>query len=195
MIHNASTLSVLFRVLVAFALTFVVGYERELRGSPAGDRTFSLIGVAAAVLGIAVGAGGTNAVAGAVTGIGFIGGGIVFRRAVGRREVISGITTAATIFVTTAIGAAAGLGLLAVSALATVLVLITLEGPHLPLLRSLDARRWSARFADDTDEYRKDDDLAVVVPPDEASSDGVGPTSGGGGGQLQAKERPDPAET
>src|ERR1700761_8335207 len=94
--HGASTLTLLLRVLAAFALTFVLGYERELRGSTAGDRTFSLIGVAAALLGILAGAGSPNAVAGGVTGIGFIGGGIVFRRAVGSGELISGITTAST---------------------------------------------------------------------------------------------------
>ena len=55
---------------VAFALTFALGYERELRGSPAGDRTFSLIGTASAVLGNLAGAGSPNAIAGAVTGIG-----------------------------------------------------------------------------------------------------------------------------
>jgi len=42
--HSASTTTLLVRVLVAFALTFVPGFERELRGSPAADRTFSLIG-------------------------------------------------------------------------------------------------------------------------------------------------------
>jgi putative Mg2+ transporter-C (MgtC) family protein len=167
MLYGVSTLTLLLRVLTAFALTYALGYERELRGSPAGDRTFSLVGVAAAVLGILAGAGSPNAIAGAVTGIGFIGGGIVFRRAVGDGEVISGITTAATIFATAAIGAAAGLGLLAVAALATALVLISLEGPHLPLLRSVDARRWSARFIHDTDEYQRDDDTAVVPPSGE----------------------------
>lgn len=162
--HDASTLTLLLRVLAAFALTFALGYERELRGSPAGDRTFSLIGVAAALLGILAGAGSPNAVAGGVTGIGFIGGGIVFRRAVGSGEMISGVTTAATIFATTAIGATAGLGLEPVAALATVLVLISLEGPHIPLLRLLDARRWSGRFREDTGAFQRDDDTAVVAP-------------------------------
>jgi len=65
--HSASTTTLLVRVLVAFALTFVLGFERELRGSPAGDRTFSLIGTASAVLGNLAGAGSPNAIAGAVT--------------------------------------------------------------------------------------------------------------------------------
>ena len=47
--HSTSTAGRLVRVVVAFALTYVLGYERELRGSPAGDRTFSLIGTASAV--------------------------------------------------------------------------------------------------------------------------------------------------
>jgi uncharacterized membrane protein YhiD involved in acid resistance len=81
-------------VLVAFALTFVLGFERELRGSPAGDRTFSLIGTASAVLGNLAGAGTPNAIAGAVTGIGFIGGGIVFRRTV-RSGQMAGLPAAA----------------------------------------------------------------------------------------------------
>jgi putative Mg2+ transporter-C (MgtC) family protein len=128
--HSASTTTLLVRVLVAFALTFVLGFERELRGSPAGDRTFSLIGTASAVLDNLAGAGSPNAIAGAVTGNGFIGGGIVFRRTVRSGQMIDGITTAAAVFATAAIGAAAGAGLLAVAALATALVPIALEGPH-----------------------------------------------------------------
>ena len=170
---------------MAFALTYVLGYERELRGSPAGDRTFSLIGTASAVLGNLAGVGSPNAIAGAVTGIGFIGGGIVVRRAVRTGEIISGITTAASIFATAAIGAAAGAGLLAVAALATGLVLVALEGPHLPLLRLVDARRWSPRFRDDGELYR-DDDTAVLpdttppadpdhLTPSESIRDGEGP--------------------
>jgi hypothetical protein len=37
-VHSTSTAGLLVRVVVAFALTYVLGYERELRGSPAGDR-------------------------------------------------------------------------------------------------------------------------------------------------------------
>ena len=161
MAHSTSTAGLLVRVVVAFALTYVLGYERELRGSPAGDRTFSLIGTASAVLGNLAGFGSPNAIAGAVTGIGFIGGGIVVRRAIRTGEIISGITTAASIFATAAIGAAAGAGLLAVAALATGLVLVALEGPHLPLLRLVDARRWSPRFRND-EELNRDDDTAVL---------------------------------
>ena len=54
------------RLLVAFGLTFALGFERLLRGSPAGDRTFSLIGVGAAVIGVLSQKAAPNALAGAV---------------------------------------------------------------------------------------------------------------------------------
>jgi MgtC family len=101
---------------------------------------------------------------GGITGVGFIGGGIVFRRAVGNDELISGITTAATILATTAIGATVGVGLVAVAALAAALVLISLEAPHIPFLRSVDARRWSPRFEQENGDFKRDDDTTLVDP-------------------------------
>jgi uncharacterized membrane protein YhiD involved in acid resistance len=75
----------------------------------------------------------------------------VFRRTVRSGQMVDGITTAAAVFATAAIGAAAGAGLLAVAALATALVLIALEGTHLPLLRLTwscpDVRRHDAVIA------------------------------------------------
>jgi len=68
------------RLVVTFGLTFVLGFERQLRGSPAGNRTFSLIGLGAAVIGLLSESAAPNALAGAVTGIGFIGAGLVFRQ-------------------------------------------------------------------------------------------------------------------
>jgi putative Mg2+ transporter-C (MgtC) family protein len=140
------------RVLVAFGLTFVLGYERQLRGSPAGDRTFSLIGVATGVIGALSANNAPNALAGAVTGIGFIGGGLVFHQAMRNHQVVRGVTTAAAIFATAAIGAAAGEGKFELAAVATGLVLVALEIRYLPGLRAADARRWAPRFTPD-DEY------------------------------------------
>jgi len=144
-----SEASGVLRLGVTFGLTFVLGFERQLRGSPAGNRTFSLIGLGAAVIGLLSEAGAPNALAGAVTGIGFIGAGLVFRQQAGRSEVVRGVTTASAIFVTAAIGAAAGEGRLLIAALATVLVLVSLELPHVPGLRLLDAARYEPRFTPD----------------------------------------------
>jgi len=87
--------------------------------------------------------GAPDALAGAVTGIGFIGGGLVFRQGNGNGngEIVRGVTTAAAIFATAAIGAAAGEGQLLTASLATALVLVSLELQHVPALRFLDARR------------------------------------------------------
>ena len=68
------------RVALAFGLSFVIGFERQIRGGPAGDRTYALAGTAAAVVAaVAVQKGAGNAIAGVVTGVGFIGAALVNR--------------------------------------------------------------------------------------------------------------------
>lgn len=136
-------------VLVAFALTYALGFERNLRGAAAGDRTFSLIGVGAAVVASLAQHDAPNALTGVITGVGFIGGGLVFRETRVTGDVVRGITTAATIFAAAAIGAAAGEGLLLLAVTGTVLALLSLEIRHIPVLRLLDGRRWARDFAED----------------------------------------------
>ena len=138
--HNTE-LELIIRVTVAWALTFALGFERAVRGAPAGDRTFSLIGAGTALIGV-LSMSVPAVLGGAVTGIGFIGGGLCFRQAAQDKEILHGITTAASIFAAAAIGAAAGIGDVGLAAASTVAVLISLEIRHLPFLRILDARRW-----------------------------------------------------
>jgi len=167
------------RLLVAFGLTFALGFERLLRGSPAGDRTFSLIGVGAAVIGVLSQKAEPNALAGAVTGIGFIGGGLVFRQSIGDSQVVKGVTTAAAIFASAALGAAAGEGQLALAAMATALVIFCLELQHIPALQVLDARHWQHRFADDkppmgiADTGRQVMDAIRAPPRDDSAGEGA----------------------
>jgi len=134
---------------VAVALTYLLGFERDLRGAPTGDRVFALVGAGAGVIGIIAAHGAPNVLAGAITGIGFIGGGLVFRQAVGSQQVVMGVTTAAAIFAAAAVGAAAGQGRLLVAVVATALSLLVLEVRHVRWLRVLDGRRWSRFFPDD----------------------------------------------
>ncbi|MCW2895834.1 MAG: MgtC/SapB family protein, partial [Actinomycetia bacterium] len=94
-------------LVVAVALTYLLGFERDLRGAPTGDRVFALVGAGTGVIGLISLHGAPNALAGAITGIGFIGGGLVFRQALGSQQVVTGMTTAAAIFAAAAIGAAA----------------------------------------------------------------------------------------
>jgi putative Mg2+ transporter-C (MgtC) family protein len=136
-------------LVVAVSLTYALGFERAIRGALAGDRVFSLIGAGSGVVGLIAAHGAPNALAGAITGVGFIGGGLVFRRATDRGQVVVGLNTAAAIFAAAAIGAAAGQGRLLVAAVATVLTMFVLEIRHIKMLSVLDGRRWASRFRDD----------------------------------------------
>ncbi len=91
-------------LVAAAGLTYALGFERALRGAPAGDRLFALIGIGSGVVGIIAAHGAPNALAGVITGIGFIGGGLVFRQAVGRNNVVMGLNTAGAIFAAATIG-------------------------------------------------------------------------------------------
>jgi putative Mg2+ transporter-C (MgtC) family protein len=136
------------RVTVGWALTFLLGFERAVRGAPAGDRTFSLVGAGTALIGT-LSISSPAVLGGAVTGIGFIGGGLCFRQAAQDKEILHGITTAASIFAAAAIGAAAGVGHVELAAVSTAAVFVSLEIRHLPVFRVLDARRWQPYFNHD----------------------------------------------
>ncbi len=148
-------------LVVAVALTYLLGFERDVRGAPTGDRVFALVGAGSGVVGIIALNGAPNALAGAITGIGFIGGGLVFRQAVGSQQVVMGITTAAAIFAAAGIGAAAGQGRLLVATEATALALFVLEIRHIRWLSMLDGRRWARYFPND------DGDLPSSKSPEE----------------------------
>ncbi|MBI3700549.1 MAG: MgtC/SapB family protein [Afipia sp.] len=140
-------LALLIRIGVAVALAFPIGWEREFRGSEAGDRTFMLVSLGAAAF-TAVGvenfpATAEKIMAGVVTGVGFLGGGMILKDGGNVR----GLTTAAAIWATSAVGMLAGIGELLIAGLVTVLVILILELQYLPLIGRLDARRWRAKEA------------------------------------------------
>ena len=107
-------------LILAFVLSALVGLEREIRQKSAGLRTYTLVGVSAALF-MLVSKYGFNDVlvsgrvvldpsrvaAQVVSGIGFIGGGVIFMR----RDVVRGLTTAASVWLTAALGMACGAGL------------------------------------------------------------------------------------
>jgi putative Mg2+ transporter-C (MgtC) family protein len=104
---------------LAFVLSSLIGLEREWRQKSAGLRTHALVGLGAAlfliiskygftdVLGPRVVLDPSRVAAQIVTGIGFIGGGLIFVRG----DAVRGLTTAAIVWVTAAIGMACGAGL------------------------------------------------------------------------------------
>jgi len=116
-------LEMILRLLLAAALGAGVGYQRERAGKAAGLRTHTLISSGAGLFTIVSIFGFSGAVdpsrvaAGVVAGIGFIGAGVIFRGS--RGEGVAGLTTAASIWATAAIGLAAGAGLYLISVVAT----------------------------------------------------------------------------
>ena len=121
---------ILLRVTVAALLGAAIGVERDLRKRPAGIRTSMFVCLATALFTIlsneishAFGdTGSTRIASNIVQGIGFLGAGAILRDAGG----VTGMTTAATVFVEAAIGMATGGGLYAVAAYATGIALVGL---------------------------------------------------------------------
>src|SRR3972149_11167230 len=99
-------LEIVGRLALAPLLGGIIGLERELRGYPAGIRTYALVTLGAALFtDVSQLLGGDDRVAaGIVTGIGFLGASVVFREGYS----IRGITTPATIWAAAAIGMAIG---------------------------------------------------------------------------------------
>ena len=122
---------VLIRLLAATVLGAIIGAQRQRAGKPAGLRTHMLVMTGTTVFLLACsGVGMANdalsrVIQGVVTGIGFIGAGSILKLE-GERHV-QGLTTAAGVWMTAAVGVAVGLGSLGVAILSTVFTLIILS--------------------------------------------------------------------
>jgi putative Mg2+ transporter-C (MgtC) family protein len=144
----ALDLSILGRIALAALLGYLIGYERELRGSPAGDRTFALVALGAAGV-TALGVenfpqSAEKVIAGVVTGIGFLGAGLILR---GEMGVVRGLTTAAALWAAAAVAILVGAGDLLVGLGSGVLVFLILEMQYVPLFRGLAAETRRQRRA------------------------------------------------
>lgn len=121
---------VIIRLIAATLLGAVVGMQREKAGKPAGLRTHTLVSLGTAVFILACSGSGMSSdglsrvIQGIVTGIGFIGAGSILK--LNEERDIKGLTTAASVWMTAAIGVAVGLGSLGVALLTTILTLIIL---------------------------------------------------------------------
>jgi putative Mg2+ transporter-C (MgtC) family protein len=129
----AMEIEIVLRLLLATALGAILGYQRERAKKPAGLRTHILISLGAALFTVISIYGFSNNVdpsrvaAGVVAGIGFLGAGVVFRAM--RGDIPMGLTSAASIWVTAAIGMAAGVGLYLISAVVAVIAVLVLMIP------------------------------------------------------------------
>ncbi|MBI3429707.1 MAG: MgtC/SapB family protein [Actinobacteria bacterium] len=124
--------SIIINGTIAAVLGSIIGWERDRAGKSAGPRTMALVGTAAAIV---VGIGEivdinaqygdpTRALLAIMTGIGFLGAGLIFTD---KRGGVQGVTTAATIFATAAMGVGVGLGFQVVGVGLTLIILFILR--------------------------------------------------------------------
>ncbi|MGO2035239.1 MAG: MgtC/SapB family protein [Brevibacterium sp.] len=121
-------------LLASFVFCSLIGFERQFRQKSAGYRTHVLVGIGtcaftlvsaygfAGVLDNDVRLDPSRIAAQIVSGIGFLGAGVIFKG----RNMVRGLTTAATIWVTAAVGMACGAGMVTLAAMLTALHLLTL---------------------------------------------------------------------
>jgi len=142
-------LDVIWRLALALVLSSAIGLEREIGQKAAGLRTYSLVGVGSAVFMLVSIFGFSDPIGPAhtaldpsrvaaqiVSGIGFIGGGIIFVR----RDTVRGLTTAAGVWVTAAVGMACG-GNLPIIAVATTVIYFIVAYGYPRLVRVLPRSR------------------------------------------------------
>lgn len=118
------TLEFVWRLLAAFACGVAIGIERQMRQRTAGLRTITLVASGACLfvsLGMLLGTGVTQIAAYVVSGVGFLGGGVIMRD----QGSIQGINTAATLWCAAAVGVLCGTGFYGPAIAGTLIVLAT----------------------------------------------------------------------
>jgi|RhiMetdeSRZDD1v2_1073273.scaffolds.fasta_scaffold1238240_2 putative Mg2+ transporter-C (MgtC) family protein len=149
--HVEAMIRLSVRLIVAMIFGAVIGIQRERAGKPAGLRTHMMVALGAAVFVIASGEFGMNpdsisrVIQGLVTGIGFLGAGAILK--LYEKRAVEGLTTAAGIWMTAALGVAVGLGRFGLALVATLLAWMTLS-----LVRQLEhiLNRGDRKSEDDT---------------------------------------------
>ena len=162
-------LEITFRLVAALLAGSLIGLERSHRGRPAGFRTHALVCLASSLLMLVtvyethwfpsttearVILDPTRMAQGIMTGIGFVGAGAIIKEGF----TVRGLTTAASIWVTAAIGILVGIGFYFAAAVATVLVLGTLS-----LFRWIEAKLPTETYANFTVRFARD---AVMPEPE-----------------------------
>jgi putative Mg2+ transporter-C (MgtC) family protein len=134
-------LHMMARVLLAFLLGAFIGWERERHGISAGIRTYGAIALGACVFGVVSmsipGSDPTRIAAQVATGIGFLGAGVIFRQ----DKYVSGLTTAATLWATAALGLAVAFGMYTISFLTSLLIFLMLYLPRLKWWTRISGKR------------------------------------------------------
>lgn len=166
---------VVLRLLLAALLGGLLGFEREKKGKAAGVRTHMLVSMGAALFVLLASQGGmkdselSRVIQGVIAGIGFLGAGTILKAE--REEKVYGLTTAAGIWLTAAIGVAAGLGRESTAVLSTLLVLGVLA--LVPaLLKDTEPQQEDKHHADP----KQDSEAPAAAQSERRSSGGVNAT-------------------
>src|SRR5882672_12291376 len=140
---------VILRLGAATLIGAAIGLNRDLHGKPIGVRTLGLVGLASAIAVLAVAPGEgvrsidatARVIQGVLTGIGFLGAGVIVRRTVGKQ--VHGLTSAACAWTTACLGLVCGLAAWPIVATGVVLVFVLLifGGPFERM-----CQRWLAHF-------------------------------------------------
>ncbi|VVC74746.1 hypothetical protein AQUSIP_00180 [Aquicella siphonis] len=135
-------LEMFFRIIFACLLGCVIGWERERHRNiiSAGIRTYGAISMGACAFGI-VGLyialdDPSRVAAQVVTGIGFLGGGIIFRQG----DYVTGLTTAATLWATAAVGLSVAVGMYLTSVLTSILIFLLLYLPRMAWWKKISSK-------------------------------------------------------
>ncbi len=157
--ENLAQLRILLDLLLSVALGFMIGFERKLRAKEAGIRTHTIVCVGSALMMVvskyAFGESADSARVAAqiVSGVGFLGAGMI----VYRQHEVHGLTTAAGVWATAGIGMACGAQLYLIALGATVVLVLVQAILHLPIRLFRQKRSYSVKivFIQNTDENLK----------------------------------------
>lgn len=144
--EGMNELHMVLRVLLAFLLGAIIGWEREHHSQSAGIRTCGAMAIGACVFGLismyAPGVEDTTRVAAqVVTGVGFLGAGVIFRQG----NNLNGLTTAATLWAVAAIGLATAFMMYTIAILTTILLFLLLTFSRMKWWRHISRKRTLSR--------------------------------------------------
>ncbi|BBU28659.1 magnesium transporter [Burkholderia sp. THE68] len=146
------------RMLTAMLIGCIIGIDRDLHGKPTGMKTLGLVSLGACIatmcaqgfsMTLSADADVSRAVQGIVTGVGFLGAGVILQNP--RENRVRGLTTAASIWVTAAVGIVCGLGVWSVAFIAMLMMIALMVIGRVVEKRLL--RRWMNKPEDERQKY------------------------------------------
>lgn len=139
----STEVTLLPRLLIATFFGSFIGFEREIHRKAAGIRTYAAVSLGAAIFTVINThvpnlSDHTRIVSNIVTGIGFLGAGIIFRDT--GNSLTNGLTTAATLWATAAIGVASGFGMYIISSFSSIILFSLLYLNRVPFIKRFKSR-------------------------------------------------------